>query len=167
MAKTRQVENSETLLDQGKKVVGRPTIWTDELKERLFDTISTGSSIQELSGKNGFPNASTIYRLMADDEEFARCIARAREAQQEHEVDYCVQLADSATPEDYNVKKLQIWARQWRAAKLAPKKYGDKPEIIVNNNNTAASATVINLPPDQEAQLKHLIETTRDKVKIK
>lgn len=167
MAKTRQVENSETLLDQGKKVVGRPSVWTDELKEKMFDLISTGQGISEIAGKNGFPNASSIYRKMANDEEFASCIARAREAQQDHEADYCVQLADSATPEDVHVKKLQIWARQWRAAKLAPKKYGDKPEIIVNNNNTNAAATVINLPPDQEEQLKRLIESTRDKVKIK
>ena len=167
MAKTRQDENSESLQDQGKKVVGRPSVWTEELKEKMFDLISTGQGISEIAGKDGFPNASNIYRKMANDEEFAACITRAREAQQEHEMDYCIQLADSATPEDYNVKKLQIWARQWRAAKLAPKKYGDKPEIIVNNNNTAASATVINLPPDQEAQLKQLIDSARDKVKIK
>ena len=141
--------------------------WTEEMKDRIFDLIATGSSIAEIAGTQGFPVQSTFYRKMADDDEFARFIARAREAQQDHEADYCIELADSATPEDYNVKKLQIWARQWRAGKLAPKKYGDKPEIIVNNNNTAASATVINLPPDQEAQLKQLIDSTRDRVKIK
>jgi len=167
MSKSRQASNSETLEGQGKKDVGRPSKWTDELKERMFDLISTGKGISEIAGKDGFPDACNIYRKMANDAEFATCIAIAREAQQDHEADYCIQLADSATPEDWNVKKLQIWARQWRAAKLAPKKYGDKPEIIVNNNNTAASATIINLPPDQEAQLKHLIESTREQVKIK
>jgi hypothetical protein len=35
-------------------------------------------------------------------------------------------LADQATPENWQVVKLRIWARQWRAAKLAPRKYGDK-----------------------------------------
>ena len=131
----------------------------------MFDLISTGLGISEIAGKNGFPDASNFYRKMANDEEFAACITRAREAQQEHEMDYCIQLADSATPEDVHVKKLQIWARQWRAAKLAPKKYGDKPEIIVNNNNTAASATVISLPPEQESGLKDLIAAVRAKIK--
>ena len=37
-----------------------------------------------------------------------------------------VEMADKATPENWNVVKLRIWARQWRAAKLAPKKCGDK-----------------------------------------
>jgi hypothetical protein len=35
-------------------------------------------------------------------------------------------MADKATAEDWQVVKLRIWARQWRASKLAPKKYGEK-----------------------------------------
>ena len=42
--------------------------------------------------------------------------------------DQCVRMADEATPEDWQVVKMRIWARQWRASKLAPKKYGDKVE---------------------------------------
>jgi len=160
-----QAQNSGSLIDQGKKSVGRPSIWTEEMKIRMFDLISTGSGISEIAGKDGFPAACTIYRLMAEDDEFATCIARAREAQQEHEMDYCIQLADSATPEDWNVKKLQIWARQWRASKLAPKKWGDKPEIIVNNNNTNAAQTVVSLQPDQEANLQTLIQQTRERIR--
>lgn len=160
-----QAQNSGSLIDQGKKSVGRPSIWTEEMKIRMFDLISTGSGISEIAGKDGFPAACTIYRLMAEDDEFATCIARAREAQQEHEMDYCIQLADSATPEDWNVKKLQIWARQWRASKLAPKKWGDKPDIIVNNNNTNAAQTVVSLQPDQEANLQTLIQQTRERIR--
>ena len=165
MRQAQNLGDSETVATQGKRSVGRPTIWTEEMKIRMFDLISTGSGISEIAGKNGFPAACTIYRLMAEDAEFATCIARAREAQQEHEMDYCIQLADSATPEDWNVKKLQIWARQWRASKLAPKKWGDKPEVVINNNNTNATQNVVNLSPDQEASLQTLIQQTRDKVK--
>jgi terminase small subunit-like protein len=35
-------------------------------------------------------------------------------------------MADAATEADRQVVKLRIWARQWRGAKLAPKRYGEK-----------------------------------------
>jgi hypothetical protein len=38
-------------------------------------------------------------------------------------------MADEATAENRQTVRLRIWARQWRAAKLAPKKYGDKTTI--------------------------------------
>jgi chromosome segregation ATPase len=63
---------------------------------------------------------------MAKDAEFAGMIAIARQAQQEHEMEKCIELADSATPEDWQVKRLQIWARHWRASRMIPKKWGDK-----------------------------------------
>jgi hypothetical protein len=164
--KTRQAKKNDPLENQGKKSSGRPTKLTEEMKEKMFDLISTGSSINEIAGKNGFPDASNIYRRMTNDPDFATFIAQAREAQQEHEADYCVQLADSATPEDYNVKKLQIWARQWRAGKLAPKKYGDRvhQEITGANGGPITQASV-SLSPEQEGSLKDLVELARGKAK--
>ena len=67
----------------------------------------------------------------------------AREAQQEYEADYCVEMADEATPENWQLVKLRIWARQWRAAKLAPRRYGDKPVAETPPGNPAADAKVI------------------------
>ena len=48
-------------------------------------------------------------------------IARAREAQQHALVDQTVAMADAATVENWQLVRLQIQARQWRAGKLAPK----------------------------------------------
>ena len=69
---------------------------------------------------------------MARDKAIADKHAWAREQQQEAEVDHMVAMADEATEENYNVVKLRIWARQWRAAKLAPKKYGERTTTDVN-----------------------------------
>jgi ABC-type nitrate/sulfonate/bicarbonate transport system ATPase subunit len=62
---------------------------------------------------------------MAKDEAFRTRIARAREAQQDALMDETLEMADAATAEDWQVVELRIWARQWLAAKLAPKKYGE------------------------------------------
>jgi hypothetical protein len=97
----------------------------DEICARLI----AGEGIVQIARSPHIPAASTIYGKMASDEEFKTRIARAREAQQEAIADETVDMADKATMEDWQVVKLRIWARQWRAAKLAPKKYGDKIDL--------------------------------------
>lgn len=94
----------------------------DELCARLI----SGKSMAFVCADDDMPAESTVYLRMSKDEEFRSSIARAREAQQEAEIDRTVDMADLATSEDHQVVKLRIWARQWRAAKLAPKKYGEK-----------------------------------------
>ena len=86
------------------------------------------------------PAMTLVYEAMANNEGFRSSIANAREAQQEAIIDSTIELADAATPEDVQVRKLQIWARQWRAAKLAPRKYGEK---VQNEHSGDLNLTVI------------------------
>lgn len=97
--------------------------------ERLCDHLASGLSMQKACAEEGMPSKSVVYQRMAADEEFRTRIARAREAQQEAIIDETVEMADTATADDWQVVKLRIWARQWRASKLAPKKYGDKLDV--------------------------------------
>lgn len=104
----------------------KPIEWTDALINRICDEIASGKSIRNIAGRPWAPSEPSIYRRMASDGAFAAKMAVARAAQQDFEADACVEMADKATPENYQVVKLRIWARQWRASKLAPKKYGDR-----------------------------------------
>ena len=92
----------------------------------LCARISSGEGISEACSHAGTPSERAVYLRMASDAEFCGRIARAREAQQDSEADKIVALADAATVEDHQVVRLRIDARKWRAAKLAPKKYGEK-----------------------------------------
>lgn len=103
-----------------------PFNWTDAIVERLCTEIASGRSIREVSAEAWCPSEPTIYRRMAADPAFDEIIGKARAAQQDYEADACVHMADAATPEDWQVVKLRIWARQWRASKLASRRYGDK-----------------------------------------
>ena len=106
----------------------RPNIvLTEQQVQDLCDAIASGQSVRASAPLAGI-SEPTVYRMMARDAEFAGKIAEARKAQQDFEADNCVNMADDATPEDWQAVKLRIWARQWRASKLAPKKYGDKLE---------------------------------------
>jgi hypothetical protein len=107
---------------------GKAIDWTPELIERLCGEISCGRSITDVANEKWCPSEPSIYRRMATDSDFAAKVTVARSAQQDFMADQCVEMADNATPEDWQVVKLRIWARQWRAAKLAPKKYGERVE---------------------------------------
>lgn len=113
--------------------------------ETLCDRIASGLGVSEVCEASDMPGETTVYIRMANDEAFRSRIARAREAQQEHEIDRTVAMADAATIEDHQVVKLRIWARQWRASKLAPKKYGDRTVIAGDKDAPLAVADVTDL----------------------
>lgn len=89
------------------------------------------------------PSTTAVYARMASDDDFGTRIACARAAQQDFEADNIVKMADDADGEDWQVVKLRIWARQWRAAKLAPKKYGDKIDVTSGNEPLAKDETAV------------------------
>ena len=141
--------------------------WTTAITDRICELIESGKSINSFAGKKGVPSAPSIYRHMARDAEFAGMIAIARQAQQEHEMEKCIELADSATPEDWQVKRLQIWARHWRASRMIPKKWGDKITQEITGRDGAPIATQqITLSDDQETALQTLIATARERAKM-
>lgn len=113
--------------------MGRPTDASLDdplVVEAICDRLIGGEGLKTICMDETMPSRSAVYVRMTTDEEFRTRIARAREAQQEAEIDRTVDMADAATVEDHQVVKLRIWARQWRASKLAPKKYGDKVETV-------------------------------------
>jgi len=119
------------------KVGRKPNADLDDhaVLEEICDRLIAGKSIAQICAADDMPAESTFYVKMGKDEAFRSAIARARELQQEAEIDRTVDMADAATVEDHQVVKLRIWARQWRAAKLAPKKYGDKQLVGSDPDN--------------------------------
>jgi hypothetical protein len=78
----------------------------------------------------------------------------------------CIELADSATPENWQVIKLQIWARQWRASRLFPKRWGDRASMEITGRDGAPIATQqITLSDDQETALQTLIATAQERAR--
>jgi hypothetical protein len=129
----------------------RPHPLDDGISESIANRLVTGESIRSICSDADMPAETMFYQAMAKDEEFRSIIAGARVAQQDASVEQCIEIADEATPETVNVARLRIWARQWRAGKLAFKKYGDR---VVQENVGAdggpmqveSTRTVIFLP---------------------
>ena len=84
-----------------------------------------------------------VLDWLRSDPDFASHYARAREDQADLYADEVVGISDAATPQDAHVARLKVDARKWVAAKLLPKKYGDRPnEVNVNTQVNLAQVSV-------------------------
>ena len=115
--------------------MGRPSDYSEELAEEICDLLSEGMSLVEVCNLEGMPNRRTVLRWMEKYPEFATSIARVREGPQS---DWLVddiarverRVETGELPPD--AARVLIHSKQWRAAKLAPKKYGDKTLVETN-----------------------------------
>lgn len=120
---------------------GRPSDYSVELADALCERISNGESLRAICREDGMPNKSTVFRWLAAEADFATKYAHAREEQADLHAEAIVEISDEVEIETtYKGEevvlelssaavarnRLRVDARKWYAAKLAPKKYGDK-----------------------------------------
>ena len=113
--------------------VGRPSDYKPEIADIICDRLLEGESLRQICAGDAMPNRSTVLRWLGAHDDFAAKYARAREAQADLMDDLILTVADACTSETAQADRVKIAAYQWRASKLAPKKYGDKLEL--NNNH--------------------------------
>lgn len=108
---------------------GRPSKRTPEMEEAIINGLMDGYSLVQICAPDNMPNRRTILRWMEDDEAFASKCARAREIQADLMDDKIIQVIEEVNTENAPAMRVKLAALQWRASKLAPKKYGDKQEV--------------------------------------
>lgn len=116
---------------KAKRPVGRPTKYSKEKVDEICDLIARGMSLRAVCTSADMPSVSMVFRWMEQNPEFREQYAHAREEQADGFADEIIEIADKVPADSAEVAKakLQIDARKWKAAKLAPKKYGDKLEL--------------------------------------
>ena len=102
----------------------KPNINDPDLVAQICARLGAGETCKKVIRALGVENE--FWLRMQTDEAFQAIIARARIQGQEAMAAETIDIADEATEETVNSSKLRIWARQWHASKLAPKKYGDR-----------------------------------------
>lgn len=113
--------------------VGRPSLYSSELVDRICEWISEGKSLRSFCRIEGNPGFQTVLDWLNDDDKlyFRSKYARAREIQAEVMADELLEIADDTKPDQLKLAhdKMKIETRQWIAAKLLPKKYGNIQHI--------------------------------------
>ncbi len=124
------------------KKKGRPSLYTEALAAKMCRRLAEGKSLRSICRDDAMPAISTVMGWLFDGnhDDFSEQYARAREAQAEVRADEIVDIADDDT-NDFTADKdgklvadhehiqrsrLRVDARKWIAAKLLPKRYGDK-----------------------------------------
>lgn len=111
-------------------MTGRPSIYSEELADRICDRLADGESLRKICTDDSMPHRTTVVRWQNSNEEFAAKCARAREDQADYMDDLILDVANACTNETAQADKVKISAYQWRASKLKPKKYGERVEAI-------------------------------------
>ncbi len=117
-----------------KSILATEDLDSTEVLAELCARLANGETTRSMTRGISASFERKFWKKMADDQVFAATIARAREAGQDALTAETIDIADGATEETVNSAKLRIWARQWYASKLSPKKYGDK--VAVDQNTT-------------------------------
>jgi len=79
--------------------MGRPTIFTPELAEKICDLIREGKSERQISKMPGMPDAKTLLRWKDTNSDFCLQSARAREASAEKFNDELLELQENLNNE--------------------------------------------------------------------
>jgi hypothetical protein len=108
--------------------MARPTSYNLELAALICERLGQGEALKRICQDDHMPSQAIVYIWLTKHPEFLEMYTRAREDQADTLADEITDIADRADPENVNVARLRVDARKWVAAKLKPKKYGDKTE---------------------------------------
>jgi len=130
---------------------GRPSLYSDELLERISERLSAGEPLAVICREDGMPSARTIRAWIVENAHVSAAIAHAREEGEEWLAAECLMIADTplvGIEEKHELdkegnliltetkkgdmlahRKLQIETRLKLLAKWNPRKWGEKQEI--------------------------------------
>jgi hypothetical protein len=134
-----------TKASKAPKKIGAPTTFNQRTADLICMMLSEGLSLRQIlkaDTTGTLPAQSTVYEWLLRHPAFAEQYARAREEQADTNADEILEIADEMPPEYTDEKgrttldqtyiqwqKNRIEARKWTAAKLRPKKYGDRMAV--------------------------------------
>jgi hypothetical protein len=104
---------------------GREPYFAQDVANAVCDKLMLGKSLRSICAEEGMPSQPTVFKWIRENEQFAEQYARARDTQADTLADQITDIADDAS-DDPNSRRVRIDARKWIAAKLKPKKYGDR-----------------------------------------
>ena len=123
---------------------GRPVEYTEAIADEVCLRLTEGEPLVRICKSSHLPDVSTIYRWLIRFPLFCEMYTRAREEQADTNADEIIAIADEDPKfteykdKDGNVvdikidsayvayQKQRIESRKWTAAKLKPRKYGER-----------------------------------------
>ena len=123
--------------------MGRPSLYTDELAERICERLAGDESMRAICSDSDMPDRKTVARWCEASPEFAAKCARARVDQADFIFDDISQIERQTLSGEVDAAAARcvIASKQWRASKLASKKYGDALKLSGDADNPVIGMT--------------------------
>lgn len=108
--------------------MGRPSIFTQELADKLCEWIADGKSLREFCERDDTPNKCTILKWLNEKPEFTAQYARAQILSADSNADDVGFIGDLVMAGHLDPAAARVAAdcKKWAASKKLPKKYGDR-----------------------------------------
>lgn len=147
MAKTNKNTEGQKKAEEPNGEKGRPTLYTEELADRICDLIATNTcSLQRMCKEHDWmPAFRTIFKWLheKDKEHFMHKYAHAKKMQADLMVEELTDISDNGQTDYYvdekgnfkvdheNIQrsKLRVDTRKWIASKILPKKFGERLDL--------------------------------------
>lgn len=124
----------------------RPSEYTQELADRICAQLAEGKSLRTVCKAEDTPSTVTVFSWLRTRPEFLNQYTRAKEEAADALAEEMLDIADEGSNdwmaihdgenvgyrqngEAVNRSRLRVDTRKWIAAKLKPKKYGDKVDL--------------------------------------
>ncbi|WP_313382820.1 ubiquitin carboxyl-hydrolase [Pantoea sp.] len=136
-----------------KAKTGRPSDYLPEVAADICSLLADGESLRKVCDRPGMPNKATVFRWLAQHDEFRDQYAKATETRADAIFEEMFDIADNVAEEAAAVGKarLRIDTRKWALARMNPKKYGDKVSQEIDHKSSdgsmATKPTTIQLLP--------------------
>jgi len=117
----------------------------------ILESISDGQSLSSAIKRKGFPSYSWCKSSLRQNPELRRQYEQAVLARCDRLADELIELADQPMPKGLEAQSLSAWvqqlglqidARKWAASKLAPRVYGNRLSVGVENTGTSIAAVL-------------------------
>jgi len=122
--------------------------YSEEVAEAIIEGLIDGKSLRQICLEPGMPNKSSVFRWMDANPEFATKCARARALMTDDIVDDMVVIEENTLngSVDPAAARVVLASKQWRAMKLAPKKYG----AIKDDSDSSSLKIIVENAPDAD-----------------
>lgn len=140
----KMAKEEDERAEKRKNAIMRPTggkkhgILTLELMEKICARIATGEALQNIADDEDMPSTKTFFYWVNKDDAYAKLYNEALRLRGENFADETSRLSDEARrapPELTNAYRLAVDTRKWVAARLLPKKWGDRVVIAGDAEN--------------------------------
>jgi hypothetical protein len=147
---------------------GRPSLFKPAIAAGILERLADGEGLRKICRDESMPTARTVQRWIATRPDFCQQCSASRQLGVDLIAEEVVEIADNLAG-DVGRDGLRCRARMWWAARISPKKYGERvmTELSGVDGKPIEHATVPAMPLSVAAQVRDVFEKAEARLGLK